>query len=101
MICRDPGTRALARAVMIEAQAVASALGEQFRIDVDQRIDGAARVGAHRTSMLQDLERGRPMEIDAIVGAVGELGRLTGVATPSIDALYALVRQLDERAAAP
>lgn len=101
VICRDPGTRALARAVMIEAQAVASALGEQFRIDVDQRIDGAARVGAHRTSMLQDLERGRRMEIDAIVGAVGELGRLTGVATPSIDALYALVRQLDERAAAP
>ena len=99
VICRDPGTRALARAVMIEARAVASALGEQFRIDVDQRIDGAARVGAHRTSMLQDLERGRRMEIDAVVGAVAELGRLTGVGTPSIDALYALVRQLDERAA--
>ena len=100
VICADPAARALARAVMVEAQAVAEALGERFRIDVDQRIDGAARVGAHRTSMLQDVERGRRTEVEALVGAVAELGRITGVATPNIDALYALVRLLDERAAA-
>ena len=99
VIAADAGARALARAVMVEAQAVAAALGEQFRIDVDQRIEGAARVGAHRTSMLQDRERGRRMEVDAIVGAVAELGRVTAVPTPHIDALYALVRLLDERIA--
>ena len=99
VIAADAGARALARAVMVEAQAVAAALGEQFRIDVDQRIEGAARVGAHRTSMLQDRERGRRMEVDAIVGAVAELGRVTAVPTPHIDALYALVRLLDERVA--
>ena len=97
VIARDPGARALARAVMLEAQAVAAALGEQFRISVDQRIEGAARVGAHRTSMLQDVERGRRTEVDAIVGAVSELGRVTGVETPHVDALYALVRLLQER----
>ena len=75
VICAEPGTRALAREVMIEARRVAAALGEHFRIDVDQRIEGAARVGAHKTSMLQDVERGRTTEIDAIAGAVAELGR--------------------------
>ena len=100
VICADPAARALARAVMVEAQAVAEALGERFRIDVDQRIDGAARVGAHRTSMLQDVERGRRTEVEALVGGVAELGRITGVATPNIDAMYALVRLLDERVAA-
>ncbi len=64
----DPGVRAVARAMMVEAQAVGEALGGDFAIDVDKRIDGAGDVGAHKTSMLQDLERGRPMEIDAIVG---------------------------------
>ena len=101
VICAEPGTRALAREVMIEARRVAAALGEHFRIDVDQRIEGAATVGAHKTSMLQDVERGRTTEIDAIAGAVAELGRVTGVATPSIDALHALVKLLDEQAAAP
>ena len=96
-ICADEGTRALARDVMLEAQAVANALGEEFAIDVDQRIDGAAAVGEHKTSMLQDLERGRHMEIDALVGAVAELGRLVAVPTPRIDGLYALVRLLDAR----
>ena len=100
VICAQPGTRALAREVMIEAQRVAAALGEEFGIDVDQRIDGAAKVGPHRTSMLQDVERGRTTEIDAIAGAVSELGRVTGVATPSIDALHALVTLLDERVTA-
>ena len=93
MICADPGTRAVARAMMLEAQAIAEALGVRFPIDVDKRIEGAAAVGAHKTSMLQDLERGRPMEIDALVAAVQELGRLVGVPTPAIDAVLALVRQ--------
>jgi len=93
-IVGDPGTRAVARAMMVEAQAIAEALGVRFPIDVDKRIAGAAGVGAHRTSMLQDLERGRPMEIDALVTAVQELGRLTGMPTPSIDLVLALVQRL-------
>ncbi len=91
-LCNDPGTRAVARAMMVEAQQVGEALGVRFALDVDKRIDGAAAVGAHRTSMLQDLDRGRPMEIDALVTVVQELGRLTGIATPSIDTVLALVR---------
>jgi 2-dehydropantoate 2-reductase len=92
-LATDPGTRAVARAMMVEGQAVGEALGIKFPIDVDRRIDGAAEVGAHRTSMLQDLERGRPMEIDALVTAVSELGAKVGVATPTIDMILALVRQ--------
>ena len=87
----DPGTRAVARAMMIEAQTIAEALGITFPIDVDKRMQGAADVGAHKTSMMQDLERGRPMEIDALVSAVQELGKLVGVATPTIDLIHALV----------
>lgn len=92
VLCTDPGTRAVARAVMVEAQVIAEKLGVQFPIDVDRRIDGGAAVGAHRTSMLQDLDAGRPMEIDALVASVVELGRLTGTPTPSIDMVLALVR---------
>lgn len=92
VLCTDPGTRGVARAMMLEAQAIAEALGVKFPIDVDRRIDGGAAVGAHRTSMLQDLDAGRPMEIDALVSAVQELGRLTGLPTPTIDAVLALVR---------
>ena len=92
VICTDPGTRALARAMMVEAQAIGTRLGVRFPIPVDQRIDGAAAVGAHKTSMLQDLERGRPMEIDALVAAVAEMGRLVEVPTPALDAVLALVR---------
>ena len=91
VLCTDPGTRAVARNMMLEAQAIAEALGVKFPIDVDRRIDGGAAVGAHRTSMLQDLDAGRPMEIDALVGSVQELGRVTGIATPTIDAVLALV----------
>jgi len=91
-ICADPGTRAVARAMMVEAQAIAETLGIVFPIDVDRRIEGAAAVGAHRTSMLQDLEAGRPMEIDALVASVQELGRLTGHPTPVIDTVLALLR---------
>ena len=84
--------RAVARAMMLEGQAVGEAVGARFAIDVDRRIAGAAAVGAHKTSMLQDLERGRPMEIDALVGAVAELGRLTATPTPTIDTVLALVK---------
>jgi 2-dehydropantoate 2-reductase len=92
-IVADEGTRAVARAMMLEAQAVGERLGVRFGVDVDRRIAGAAAVGAHKTSMLQDLERGRPMEIDALVTAVQELGRLVEVPTPTVDTVLALVRQ--------
>lgn len=92
-ICEDAGTRACAKAIMLEAQAVAAKLGIAMPIDVEKRIDGAAGIGAHKTSMLQDFERGRPIELDAIVGAVAELGRLVGVPTPMVDAIFALTRQ--------
>jgi len=92
-ICTEPGTRAVARAMMVEAQSIAETLGVKFSIDVDKRIEGGAQVGAHKTSMLQDLERGRPMEIDALVTAVQEMGRLTEVSTPTIDTVLALVKQ--------
>ena len=87
----DEGVRAVARAMMVEGQRVAAKLGVVFAIEVDERIRLAAAVGAHKTSMLQDLEQGRRLEIDALSGAVAELGRLTGVATPTIDMVYALV----------
>jgi 2-dehydropantoate 2-reductase len=89
----DPGTREVARRMMLEGQAIGEALGVRFAIDVEKRINGAVEVGAHKTSMLQDLERGRPMEIDALVAAVQEMGRVVNVDTPYIDAVLALVRQ--------
>ncbi len=92
VLCTDPGTRAVARGMMIEAQHIAERLGVTFPIDVERRIDGGAAVGAHRTSMWQDLEAGRPMEIDALVTAVQELGRLTEIPTPTIDTVLALIR---------
>ena len=92
VLCTDPGTRAVARGMMVEAQEIAEKLGVKFPIDVDRRIDGGAAVGAHRTSMLQDLDQGRPMEIDALVGSVRELGRITGTPTPTIDTVLALVQ---------
>lgn len=94
VVATDPGTRALARAMMLEGQQVAEKLGAHFRVDVERRINGAARVGAHRTSMLQDLEAGKAMEIDALVTAVQEMGRIVGVATPVLDGVLALVQQL-------
>jgi 2-dehydropantoate 2-reductase len=92
VLCTDPGTRSVARAMMVEAQEVAEKLGVKFPIDVDRRIKGGAEVGAHRTSMLQDLDQGRPMEIDALVGSVQELGRVTDTPTPTIDTVLALVQ---------
>ena len=92
VLCTDNGTRAVARSMMIEAQQIAEKMGVKFPIDVDRRITGGAAVGAHRTSMLQDLDQGRPMEIDALVGSVQELGRITNTPTPTIDTVIALTK---------
>jgi 2-dehydropantoate 2-reductase len=89
----QPDLRAVAHAMMTEAAAVAEALGAKFAVGIDKRIDGAGEVGAHKTSMLQDLERGRPMEIDAMLGALVELAELTGKPTPLCRAILALVRE--------
>ncbi|MCZ6841106.1 MAG: 2-dehydropantoate 2-reductase [Alphaproteobacteria bacterium] len=88
----DDEVRGVIHAIMVEAQAVGEALGVRFAVDVDKRIAGAREVGEHKTSMLQDLELGRPMEIDALVSSVQELARLTGVATPTIDRVLAMVK---------
>jgi 2-dehydropantoate 2-reductase len=77
---------------MVEAQQIAESVGVRFPIDVDRRIEAAAAVGAHRTSMLQDLLAGRPLEIDALLASVVELGGLTGTQTPTIDTVLALIR---------
>ena len=89
----EPDLRAVAKAMMIEGKAVAEALGIRFAIDIEKRIDGAAEVGEHKTSMLQDLERGRPMEIDALLGAVVELGTVVAQDMPMSRAILALVRE--------
>jgi 2-dehydropantoate 2-reductase len=86
----DVATRAVIRDMMVEAEAVAKRLGVRFAVNVDTRIGWAADVGSHKTSMLQDLERGRPTEIGAVVGAVSEMGRLVGEPTPTIDTVLAL-----------
>ena len=93
VVTTDPGTRAVARAMMLEAQAIGERLGARFALDVERRLDGGAAVGKHRTSMLQDLELGRPMEIDALLGAVQEMGRLVELPTPTIDTVLALIVQ--------
>ena len=93
-VATEPATRQLAQAMMTEAETIATRLGATFRVDMERRINGAAGVGPHRTSMLQDLERGRSMEIDALVMAVKELGQIVGVKTPVIDIVLGLVCQL-------
>ena len=93
IIATDETTRPIARAMMLETQAIGEKLGVRFAVDVDRRIAGAAAVGAHKTSMLQDLERGRTMEIDALVTVVQEMGRLVGVQTPTLDMVLGLVQQ--------
>ena len=94
VVATDPGSRAVAQAMMEEGQQVGERLGSFFRVDIERRINGAARVGAHRTSMLQDLEAGKAMEIDALVTAVKEMGEIVGVPTPNLNAVLALVQQL-------
>ena len=93
-ICQFPLTRELAASMMTEAQAVAQKLGITFRVSLEKRIAGAEKVGKHKTSMLQDIEAGRAPEIDALVGSVIELARLTETPTPHIDTVYALVKLL-------
>ena len=93
-ICQYPLTRELAAAMMTEAQTIANKLGITFRVPLERRIAGAEKVGKHKTSMLQDFEAGREPEIEALVGSVVELGRLTQTSTPHIDAVYALSKLL-------
>ena len=93
-ICQFQPTRDLAATMMTEAQSVAEKLGIRFRVPLERRIAGAEKVGHHKTSMLQDVEAGRAPELDALLGSVVELGRLTHTATPHIDTVYGLTHQL-------
>ena len=92
-VAGEAGTGGVCRLMMLEAQEIGEKLGARFRVDVDRRLAGGAAVGPHKTSMLHDLELGRPMEIDALVTVVQELGRLVGVPTPTIDVVLALIQQ--------
>lgn len=96
-ICRHEPTRALAAAMMTEAQTIGEKLGVRFKVSLDKRIAGAQAVGAHKTSMLQDVEQGRRLELQALVGSVLELGRITDTPTPAIDAVWALVSLLAQQ----
>jgi 2-dehydropantoate 2-reductase len=98
IIAGDPGTRAICRAMMLEAKAIGDCLGLRLRVDVERRIDGAGALGPHKMSMLQDLERGRSMEVEPLVGVVQELGLYTGIPTPTTDVVLALIRQRAQRA---
>jgi len=99
-ICRFPLTRTLVERMMMEGQAIAEKLGVVFKVTLAQRIAGAEAIGAHKTSMLQDVEHGRALELEALVGAVVELGRITDTPTPNIDAIYAVTRLLGQTLAA-
>ncbi|MEK9721076.1 MAG: 2-dehydropantoate 2-reductase [Quisquiliibacterium sp.] len=99
-ICRDPLARDLAASMMREAQIVAEKLGVRFRVSIDKRIAGAQAIGEHKTSMLQDVERGRALELDALLGSVVELARITETPTPHIDAIYACASLLASTLAA-
>jgi 2-dehydropantoate 2-reductase len=92
VVATDPGTRAICLSMMREAQAIGDRLGLRLRVDAERRLAGAGALGPHKMSMLQDVERGRPMEIDALVGVVQELGRLTGLPTPTVDIVLSLIR---------
>ena len=96
-LASDPGTRAVIRTMMEEARQVGEALGVSFTVDADERMDMAAKVGAHRTSMLQDVEAGRKTELDALLGVVIELGRLVAVNTPSLQLVYDLAKFRSEK----
>ena len=95
-ICRFGPTRELAASMMTEAQTVAEKLGATFRVPLEKRIAGAERVGPHKTSMLQDVEAGKALEIEAIIGAVVELGQITGTPTPTIKTIYAVTQLLGQ-----
>lgn len=93
IIATDPGTQAVARSMMLEAQAIGQKLGVRFGVAIERRIAGAVAVGAHKTSMLQDLEKGRPLEIDAVLTVVQEMGQLVEIETPTIDVILSLIQQ--------
>ncbi len=93
VVATDPGTKSVARNMMAEAQQIGEKLGVRFPVDIEKRISGAAAVGKHTTSMLQDLQLGRPMEIDALLTAVQELGRITEINTPTIDTVLPIIAQ--------
>jgi 2-dehydropantoate 2-reductase len=92
-IAQDPGTRSVVRRMMAEAEQVANAIGITFPIDIETRIERANSVGAHKSSMLQDYECGRPLEVDALLTAVIEIGRAVGADTPLLDTIHALLIQ--------
>jgi 2-dehydropantoate 2-reductase len=96
-IARHLLTRSLVMQIMAETQTIGEHLGINFGLAIEQRIKGAEEIDAHKTSTLQDIEAGRTTEIDALVGAVAELGRLVGVPTPHIDAVYASVKLLEQQ----
>ncbi|HEX7927920.1 MAG TPA: 2-dehydropantoate 2-reductase, partial [bacterium] len=95
-ICQYPLTRDLAAKMMTEAQKIGNTLGIEFRVPLEKRIAGAEKVGKHKTSTLQDVEHGRSLELDTIIGAVIELGKMTSIPTPHIDAVFALTKLLDK-----
>jgi 2-dehydropantoate 2-reductase len=99
-ICRFPPTRALAADMMREAQSIGEKLGVPFKVSLDKRIAGAEAVGAHKTSMLQDVEHGRELELQALVGAVIELGEITATPVPTIAAIHAATALLGRTLAA-
>jgi 2-dehydropantoate 2-reductase len=96
-ICQYPLTKDLARNMMAEAQAIAEKLGVVFRVDIERRISGAEKVGKHKTSMLQDLEAGNILEIDALLGSVIEMGRITDTPTPCLSTVFALTKLLNTK----
>jgi 2-dehydropantoate 2-reductase len=96
-LARHPETSAVIRTIMTETEMIAGRLGIEMPITIDQRMAGAERVGAHKTSMLQDLEAGRPLELEAVVGAVIELGDRLGVPVPAMRAVYACAKMLDDK----
>jgi 2-dehydropantoate 2-reductase len=93
LVAGEPATGEVCRLMMLEAQAIGEKLGAKFRVDVDRRLAGGAAVGPHKTSMLQDLESDRPMEIDALVTVIQELGQLVEIPTPTTDVVLALIQQ--------
>ncbi|MBU3550089.1 2-dehydropantoate 2-reductase [Polynucleobacter sp. MWH-Berg-3C6] len=96
-ICKNPLTKDLARCMMQEAQTIAEKLGVVFRVDIERRISGAEKVGKHKTSMLQDLEAGNSLEIDALLGSVIELGHITKTPMPCLSTVFALTKLLNTK----
>jgi 2-dehydropantoate 2-reductase len=98
-MARDPEVSALVRSIMTEVEAVAAELGIELPVSIEQRMAGAEKVGEHKTSMLQDLEAGRPLELEAVVGAVVGIGERLGVAMPHTKSVYACTKLLEKMSA--